>query len=87
MNKLQTAHGYSDISEPARLIRTASSLTPTKNPILLASIPIQKFLITLRVRNAETDETGFGGFVTTPLAPPAEIFGANFEKIYNTFVY
>jgi hypothetical protein len=37
----------------------------------------EEFLITPRAGNTETDETGFGGFVTMPLGIFAKLFGTN----------
>jgi hypothetical protein len=56
-----------------------ASLTPTKNPVLLATTPTEKILKIRQVDNAETDETGFGGFVTMPLSILAEPFGTKPE--------
>ena len=41
----------------------------------------EEFLIIPQVVNAETDETGFGGFVTMPLGIFVEISGANSKTI------
>jgi len=49
----------------------------TKPPILLASIPTQKNPNIPPVGTAETDETGFGGFVSMLLSICAKLFGAS----------